>query len=86
MPRVSINKKQYMIQDLTGWIVGKIHTNGMKQADVAEALGITPQAFSARLKKDRRGNPKDVFSYGDLLTIFSVLGATDEEKLRLLNL
>lgn len=84
MPRIAAFKKQYMVADLPGWIVGKIHTQGKKRADLAAALGITPQAFSARLKPDRRGKPKDIFSYSDLLTLFDELDATDEEILRLM--
>jgi predicted transcriptional regulator len=86
MPRVAIKKKEYMVADLPGWIVGRMHTMKLRQEDVAKELNITPQAFSKRLQKDDRGRPKDVFRYGDLLTIFKVLEATDEEKLRLLSL
>ncbi len=83
MPRVAIKKKDYMIADLPSWIVGKMYTKGLKQKDLANLLGITPQAFSFRLRKNGRGDPKDVFSYGDLLTLFKALDATDEEILRL---
>lgn len=83
MPRIHTKKKEYMIGDLTGWIVGRMYVKGLKQKDLADLLGITPQAFSARLQKDRRGVPKDVFTYGDLLTLFKALDATDEEILRL---
>jgi len=86
MPRVSFKKKEYMIKDLPGWIVGKMYVKGLKQKDIAEALDITPQAFCQKLKNKDKGSPKDCFSYGDLLTIFDVLDATDEEKLRLLKL
>lgn len=60
-----------------------MYTKRLKQKDLADLLGITPQAFSARLQKDGKGNPKDVFTYGDLLTLFKALDATDEEILRL---
>lgn len=80
MPRIHTKKKDYMIADLPGWIVGRMYTKGLKQKDLADLLGITPQAFSYRLRK--KGS-KDLFTYGDLLTIFKALDATDEEILRL---
>lgn len=83
MPRIHTKKKEYMIGDLPGWIIGRMYIKGLKQKDLAELLGITPQAFSARLHKDGKGDPKDVFTYGDLLTLFKALDATDEEILRL---
>lgn len=86
MPRVAIKKKDYMITDLQSWIIGRMYTKGLKQKDLAELLGITPQAFSARLHKDKRGASKDVFTYGELLTLFKALEATDEEKIRLMSL
>lgn len=75
-----------MIADLPGWIVGRMYIKGLKQKDLAKLLGITPQAFSARLHRDGRGDPKDVFTYGDLLTLFRALDATDEEILRLVKM
>lgn len=83
MPRIHAKKKEYMIGDLPGWIIGRMYTKRLKQKDLADLLGITPQAFSARLQRDGKGNPKDVFTYGDLLILFKALDATDEEILRL---
>ena len=81
MSRVAINKKKYMIKDLPAWIVGKMHTEKKRQVDLAEEIGITQPAMSQRLGQDL-----DSFSYGDLLTLFKVLNATDEEILRLMRL
>ncbi|MCI9135442.1 MAG: helix-turn-helix domain-containing protein [Lachnospiraceae bacterium] len=88
MPRVTIKQKDYKIRDLTEWISGKMHTCGLNQEQVARELGITQQAFSIRmnLKKYKSGEVKDPFSYGDLLVLFKLFGATDEEKGRLLTL
>lgn len=81
MPRVAINKKKYMIADLPGWIVGRMHKKKMRQVDLAREIGLKQPALSSRLASDI-----DSFSYGDLLTLFKVLDATDEEILKLMRL
>lgn len=81
MPRVAINKKKYMIADLPSWIVGKMHTKKIKQCEIAKEIGISQPALSIRLGQDI-----DSFSYGDLITLFKKLDATDEEILRLMKL
>lgn len=86
MPRVAIKKKDYKIRDLKAWIYGQMHTQGLKQEDIAQKLGITQQALSNRLKPGGRSRESDPFSYGDLLTLFELFGATDEDKLNLMKL
>ena len=81
MPRVAIKKKEYKIKDLAGWIVGKMHTKRLKQSELAGSINISQAALSIRLS-----NGKDLFSYGDLLTLFKELEATDEEILRLMKM
>ena len=81
MPRIALNKKKYMIADLPGWIVGRMHKKKLRQTDLAKKIGITQPAFSIRLSND-----VDSFSYGDLLTLFKELEATDEEILKLMRL
>ena len=81
-------KKRYKIKDLAGWIDGRMHSLGLKQEDMAKALNITQAAFSTRInpktyEKNKRADP---FKYGDLLIIFNLLEATQEEKKRLLTL
>ena len=91
MPRVALGqeqKKQYKVQDLIIWIVGKMHDMELTQEDVARELHITREALSTRLnpktyKKNKRADP---FKYGDLLILFKVLDATKEEKERLMTL
>ena len=91
MPRVAIGqeqKRQYKVRDLAGWIDGRMHLMGLRQEDVAKELNITREALSTRLnpktyKKNRRADP---FKYGDLLILFKVLEATDEEILWLMRL
>lgn len=86
MPRIAAKRKDYMIKDLNVWIVGKMHLMKIRQSDMAAALGITQQALSSRLNVKEGENPKDAFSYGDILTIFKMLDATDEEKQRFMTL
>lgn len=91
MPRVALGqdqKKQYKVQDLVVWIVGKMHSLGLTQEDLAKELNITREALSARLnpKTYKRNRKSDPFKYGDLLILFKILNATAEEKERLMTL
>ncbi len=88
MPRVAIKKKNYKILDLKGWVVHQMKMSGLKQSDVARALGISQSRVSVMLKIPKRGEriPVDVFTYGDLLTLCELFGVTDEEKQKLLTL
>lgn len=89
MPRVALSPEQkrvLKIKDLVVWIDGKMHEKRLNQEDMAKALNITRQAFSSRLnpktyEKNKRADP---FKYGDLLIIFNILDATDEEILWLM--
>lgn len=86
MPRIASNKKDYMIKDFSAWIVGRMHLKKIRQSDMADELGITQQALSSRLNIKPGEKPKDTFKYGDILTIFKILEATDEEKQRFMTL
>lgn len=88
MPRITSKKKEYMIVDLTAWITGKMHSKGVTQEMLAKELGIKQGALSSRLnpQKYKKGEMKDPFTYGNLLVIFKLLEATDEEKKRLMSL
>lgn len=79
MPRVAINRKKYMISDLSQWIAGRMYAMKIKQEEMGELIGINQASFSKRLKAGK-------FSYGDLLSILKHLQATDEEILRLMKL
>lgn len=79
MPRVAINRKKYMISDLSQWIAGRMYAMKIKQKEMGELIGINQASFSKRLKAGK-------FSYGDLLSILKHLQATDEEILRLMKL
>ncbi len=79
MPRVSINKRKYKVNDFSKWVVGKMYELNITQSDISKMLGITQPAISNRLKKG-------LFSYAEVLTLLKELRATDEEILRLMKL
>lgn len=79
MPRVSINRKRYMANDFSEWIIGRMHSLNMKQKDLGQSLGISQQAVCQMLKSGR-------FEYQQIITIIKVLHATDEEILRFMKL
>ena len=74
-------KREYMVADLPFWFEKEAKKKGLHQKDLAEALGITPQAYNERKKKKSNGRPKDVFSYGDMLILFKLLDVSKDEKL-----
>ncbi len=88
MPRVAIKKKDYKILDLKGWVTHQMKMSGLRQSDVAEALGISQSRVSIMLKIPKKGEriPVDVFTYGDLLTLCELFGVSGEEKQKLLTL
>lgn len=86
MPRVAIKKKEYMILDMPHELVKEAKKKGIHQKDLAAAIRITPQAFHQRIGKDEKGEPKDVFSYGDLLTLFKMLDLSDEEIVKFMRM
>lgn len=63
MPRVAIKKKDYMIADFTKWVVGEMHTRGLRQEDMGQLLGISQQAFAKRVKTKR-------FNVGEAMVLF----------------
>lgn len=92
MPRVSIKRKEYKLNDLKGWITAQMHLHHKTQAEVGQALGISQSALSQMLKvpdKKKGKNEKikpDPFSYGDLLTLCEFFEVSEEEKQRLLTM
>ena len=77
MPRVAIKWKQYKMADLSKWIHIRMKESGIRQWQMGEALNITQSAFSYKLREN-------MFTYKDLLVIFKMLGATDEEILKIM--
>lgn len=79
MPRVRIKKKEYMVNDLVKWINHRRADLNLRQRDLAELLGISQPALSNRLEKG-------LFDYTDMIKIFKVLNATDEEILKIMKM
>lgn len=79
MPRVRIKKKEYMVSDLVKWINRRRADLNLRQNDLAKLLGISQPALSNRLEKG-------LFDYTDMIKIFKVLNATDEEILKLMKM
>ena len=79
MPRVHINRKKYMIGDIGAWIVGQLHKHGKTQAELAQALEISPQLCGYRIRNNK-------VDYGDLLTIFQFFNTEEDIILDLMTL
>lgn len=91
MPRVALTaqqRREHKIIDLKGWIVKQMKLNGKRQADVAEALGLSTGRVSQMLKipskNDKDKVNPDPFSYGQLLMLCEFFNADDEERKKLL--
>lgn len=59
MPRVTLKKREYAEKDFIKWLKSEMEDRGIKQEDMGKLLGISQQAFSARVKK-RQFNIKEV--------------------------
>ena len=79
MPRVAINKQNYMLKDLSNWIIGRMRIMKKSQAYMGELLGISQVAFGKRIQKTS-------FDYSEMLVILKELQATDEEILKFMKL
>ena len=76
-------KEEYMVADLPFFLEKEAKKKGKTQKDLAEVLGITPQASGQRKRKQKNGKPKDTFTYGDILKLFRFLEMSEEERLSL---
>lgn len=79
MPRVAINKKKYALTDFSEWVIGRMKTLGYTQKQMGEKIGVNQSSFSEKLKNRK-------FTLEDALTILKVLGATDNEIVRLMKM
>lgn len=72
MPRVSIKKEQYKLNDFCKWLKCELVVNDFTQSDVATWLGISQQAVSTKLKNGS-------FDVRELIFIFEHL-KSDPQK------
>ncbi len=75
MPKKARSRPEKKPNALVLWIesrTGKRH--GVAQKDLAEAIGLSPPAFSLRMKNGK-------FDYVEIVKIFDYLNATDTERL-----
>ena len=79
MPRVALNRKQYKTNDIGAWVRGQLYKEGKSFAELGEALDMSEQAVSYKLKHNS-------FRYADLLTVFEFLGSSDDEILYLMKI
>lgn len=77
MLRVRINKKKYMVKDLSTFITRQMKANGMNQSDLGEACGHPQQTMSYRLNNGK-------LSVEDLITIFTLFDVSGEKLEELL--
>ena len=77
MPRVTINKKEYMLSDFSEWVIGRMNTLGYTQKRMGEKLGISQSSFSKKLRQKS-------LSLADALTIIKELEASENEIIRLI--
>lgn len=92
MPRIALTpekKEEYMIDNLPYFFANEAKKRGFNQKDLASAIGITPQAYSARKKhkKDKSNSEKqkDTFTYGEILKILRLFDLPKEDKLLILS-
>ena len=71
MPKVYITRQQELNRRLVSLIYGTMKVKHITQAQMAERLCISQQAFSRKLKNAQ-------FTFQDLFTIFEVLELSDE--------
>ena len=79
MPRVSLNRKKYMLSDFSEWVVGRMKKLGITQKQAGEMIGLSQSAFYQKLNQNK-------FTLSDAMTIFKELCASDEEILRLMKM
>lgn len=93
MARIALSpeqKRAYKLKDFKGWVHKQMKLNGMNQADLGKALGVSQVRVSQMLKspdpKSKSRADPDPFSYGDLLVLFDLFETPEEERKRLLTL
>lgn len=94
MPRIALTaqqKMEYKLVDFKIWVDGQMRRNHISQAEVGKALGISQGRVSQMLKvPDKKKKGKDVnldpFSLGQVIALFELFQADEDEIKKLLKL
>lgn len=78
MARVYLSKSRRLCDRLRSWLCGELKAKGIHQQDIAEHLGITQQAVSAKL------TGKAIITFEDFVRIVELLNPDDDDLLWLL--
>lgn len=73
MPQIRELKRNYIGKTIKKWLVDA----DMKQADLAYAIGMSPQLLGYKIRNN-------AFCYGDLLDIFSALNLPNDEIVKVM--
>lgn len=77
MPRTRLLRETYMKTDLQKLIVEKRYEFRIRQEDLAEAVGVTPQALRKKIKESN-------FGRAELIQLFDVLKFSSDEILKVM--
>jgi len=78
MPRVQINKKQYMLKDFTHWVLDRMQELHMNQTAAGALIGVSQQVFGKRLKNHS-------FTLEEVIELLHAFKATEDEVVKLLH-
>ncbi len=82
MPRISGKRKFYMKRDLQDWIRITMREKHISQSEMAREIGVSQTRFSILINPDH-AEDSDI-KFGQLITIFEKLQATDEKIIKLM--
>lgn len=68
MPRVAVNRFQYLETDLYAHLIGQMKVRGISQAALGEKLGVSQQVISFKLRK-RQLTTKELIEVLDILEV-----------------
>lgn len=77
MPRVSINKRKYMLNDLSEFIKREMRANQINQAELGKLCGHSQQTMGNHLQPNK-------LTVSDLITIFTLFDVPPEKLAELL--
>lgn len=77
MPRVHLYRKKYMKSDFSKWLTKAFIDSDKKRAELAEVLGITPQALNYKIRNV-------VFDYEELVTVFDFFKTEDADIIKIM--